>query len=99
MVIEAYREVEIDLLQTDPETLPSVSLESLARQYPALATLLQRPQVREAYGIPGEGPWSVVLAGYVMNALVRTAEVIRRQPYKAESGDEFFPPRRTSGRR
>jgi hypothetical protein len=94
VVIEAYREIEITLLQTEPATLPAVSLDSLERQYPDLAPMLQRPKVREDYGIPGDGPWPVVLAGYVMNALVRTAEEVRRQPYTAESGDEFFPSRR-----
>jgi hypothetical protein len=50
--------------------------------------------VIEAYGIPGEGPWPVVLAGYVINALVRPEEEIRRVPHTARLGDEFFPSRR-----
>jgi hypothetical protein len=93
-VIESYREIGIDLLLTDPNNLPAVSLETLVRQYPDLATLLHNPAVREKYGIPGDGPWSVVLAGYVMNALNRTAEEIRRQPHTADVGEAFFPSHR-----
>lgn len=93
-VIESYREAGIELLLTDLNSLPAVSLETLVRQYPDLAALLHNPMVREKYGIPGDGPWSVVLAGYVMNALNRTTEEIRRQPHTADVGDEFFPSRR-----
>ena len=92
-VIESYREIEIDFLRTDADSLPAVPLETLMRQYPDLVNLLQNPKVREAYGIPGEGPWPVVLSGYVINALDRTAEEIRRVPHTAQAGDEFFPSR------
>jgi hypothetical protein len=93
-VIESYREIDIHLLRTDADSLPAVSLETLVRQYSDLETLLQNPKVREAYGIPGEGPWPVALAGYVMNALDRLEEEIRRVPHTAQTGDEFFPARR-----
>lgn len=91
-VIESYRETEIHLLRIDAEGLPAVSLETLLRQYPDLESLLQNPKVREAYGIPGEGPWPVVLAGYVINAMNRAEEEIRNSPHSARIGDEFFPP-------
>ncbi len=94
LVIESYREIDIPLLHTDAESLPAVPLETLVRQYPDLESLLKNPRVREAYGIPGDGPWPVVLAGYVMNAMNRTEEEIRSTPHKAEAGDEFFPSRR-----
>lgn len=93
-VIECYREIDIHLLMTDADSLPAVSLETLVRQYPDLESLLQNPKVRDAYGIPGDGPWPVVLAGYVMNALNRTVEEIRRVPHTARAGDEYFPSRR-----
>lgn len=89
-VIESYREIGIPLLRTDAEGLPAVSLETLVRQYPDLETVLQNPRMREAYGIPGEGPWPVVLAGYVINALDRAEDEIRRVPHTPEGGDEFF---------
>ena len=43
--------------------------------------------------IPGDGPWPVVLAGYVLNSLNRDEDEIRSAPYNATAGDEFFPPR------
>jgi hypothetical protein len=96
LVIESYREVGIPLLHTDANDLPAVPLEVLIRQYPELESLLQNPRVRETFGIPGEGPWPVVLAGYAMNALDRAEEEIRATPHTAAAGDEFFPSRRVA---
>jgi hypothetical protein len=94
-VIEAYRDAGIDLLHTDPNALPSVSLEILIGQYPAVGQRLLNPRMRERYGIPGDGPWPVVLASYVMNALARPEVEIRAHPHTAMAGDEFFPSRRS----
>ena len=93
-VIEAYREAGIDLLRTDPGELPPVSLETLATQYPHAESSLQDPKMRQRFGIPGDGPWGVVLAGYVLNAVDRSSTDIRTQPYTATPGDEYFPSRR-----
>jgi hypothetical protein len=95
-VIEAYREAGIDLLRTDPAALPPVSLDILMEQYPNVAPLLRNPRFRKRYGleVPDDGPWHVVLAGYVVNALDRPEEEIRTRPHTAEAGDEFFPSRR-----
>jgi hypothetical protein len=95
-VIEAYREAGIILLRTDPESLPSVPLEILTDQYPDVGQLLQNPRFRERNGIPGDGPWPVVLSSYVLNALARPEEEIRSRPHMAEVGDEFFPSRRAN---
>lgn len=90
-VIEAYREIGINLLRTEPDSLPLVDLPTLVRQYPDLSRLLQNPRVRQDHGIPGDGPWPVVLAGYVMNALDRPETAIRGGSYQPARGDEFFP--------
>ena len=95
-MIEAYREVDIDVLETESERLPFVSLDALKTQYPESARLLDNPQVREAFGIRGDGPWAVVLAGYVLNSLDRLEAEIRLTPYRASVGDEFFPSRSSS---
>jgi hypothetical protein len=92
-VLESYRFANIDLLQTDPAMLPPVPLDVLIRQYPTFEQVLRYPRFRERMGIPGDGPWPVVLAGYVINALNRPEPEIRAIPYRANEGDEFFPTR------
>jgi len=93
-VIEAYREARIDVLATRRDDLPVVSLDTLKTQYPGFAGHLDHLRLRDRLGIPGDGPWPVVLAGYVVNALNRPEAEIRATPYRAIVGDEFFPPRR-----
>jgi len=92
-VLEAYREAQIDLLRTNVALLPLVGLDALKVQYPVFAPLLNSPRVRAEFGIGGDGPWPVVLAGYVINALDRPETAIRSTPYRATAGDEFFPTR------
>jgi hypothetical protein len=93
-VIEAYREARIDVLRTEGDNLPLVSLDALKTQYPRFARHLDNRRLRNQLGIPGEGPWPVVLAGYVLNALDRAVTEIRLRPFRASPGDEFFPSRR-----
>lgn len=92
-VVEAYRDAGIELLNLEDEVLPSVSLDTLKMAYPDHASSLDRVQLRAAYGLDGEGPWPVLLAGYVMNAMAREANEIRASPHTARIGDEFFPSR------
>jgi hypothetical protein len=92
-VIEAYHEAGIDVLTFADEDLPPVSLDALKTQYPRFAGLLDSDRMREELGIPGDGPWRVVLAGYVMNALDRPESAIRSLRYSPQPGDEFFPRR------
>ena len=91
-VIEAYRDAGIDLVVTDPGRLPRVALETLQQAYRDQADRLRNPAIRSRFGLEGGPPWPVVLAGYVLNALNRTVDEIRRGPYTPASGDEFFPP-------
>lgn len=91
-VIEAYREAGIELLVTDD--VPPLKLDTITTAYRSGASLLERPRWREEMGLTGDGPWPVVLAGYVINALDRPEDEIRSAPYVAAAGDEFFPPRR-----
>ena len=95
-VIEAYRDADLKLVVTEPSRLPRVDLETLTNAYSDVAHLLRIPARRSRFGLQGDGPWPVVLAGYVMNALNRTAEEIRDGPYTPASGDEYFPARRSS---
>ena len=87
-VIDAHREVEIDLLDTDDDNLPEVSQKELVAAYPEV----DRMDVtrRERLGLKGDGPWRVVLAGYVCHSLNRPSEVIRSVPYKPRVTDKRF---------
>ena len=93
-VIEAYREAGINVLQTGRGELPLVSLDALKAQYPFAERRLDKPEDREKLGIPGDGPWPVVLAGYVLNALDRPGAEVRSSTFRAIDGDAYFPSRR-----
>lgn len=92
-VVEAYRDAGIDLVALDDASLPTVSLDTLKQTYSDQARRLDNPALRQAYGLTGDGPWPVLLAGHIINAMARDTEVIRQTPYTASTGDEFFPPR------
>jgi hypothetical protein len=91
-VIEAYREAGVELLRTDLALLPLVTLDELKSQYPDLARHLDKEKERQKLGIGGDGPWPVLLAGYVLNSLARTSAEIHATPYLSRPGDGFFPP-------
>jgi hypothetical protein len=87
-VIEAYRFAGLDLLITDQGRIPPVGLHLLDAAYPGIAA---SPRLRAHFKLQGDGPWNVVLAGYVLNALNRPADAIRREPHQPTRGDAFFP--------
>lgn len=96
-VIEAYRAAGIDLLHTFDDDIPMCSLQDLLLAYPDVSDHLQNAafRQREQINLPGEGPWPVVLPGYVLNALAREEEVLRTEgPYHAVPGDEYYPSHR-----
>lgn len=92
-IIEMYREAGVSLLATDMDKLPLVSIDVLTLAYPDAAAHLQSEVLRKRFGLEGDGPWPVVMAGYVLNALNRDEAAIRSAPYQAQSGDQYFPPR------
>jgi hypothetical protein len=91
-VIEAYRFAGLNLLITDEGHIPPIGIGLLNAAYPGIA---DNPCLRTHFKLHGSGPWNVVLAGYVLNALDRSVEAIRRAPYRPVIGDAFFPARRT----
>ena len=93
-VVEAYRFVGIVLLLTGEDVLPTVPLPVLVAAYPDLRDLLENARLRERYNLPGDGPWPVLLAGYVLNALDRD-DIRGATPYRANLGDEYFPSKRS----
>lgn len=78
-VIECYRSVQINLIDDSlPGNLPEVSLDIIIEAYGQDATDEER---RTTIGIPGPGPWRIILAGYVFHSLNRPSEAIRQTPH------------------
>lgn len=88
-VLEAYNFARITLL--DPGVLPAVGMDVLASAYPIQIRLLDSGMVAgEALGLSGNGPWPLLLCGYLFHSLARTAIEIREQPYSPTIEDRFF---------
>src|SRR6185437_15528756 len=92
-VIEAYRFAGIDLLTTDAGSLPPVGVELLRLAYPDQHRTLDNPRLRTSLGLEGDGPWPIVLSGYLLHSLARAEAGIRSGPYHPQPGDEYFPAR------
>jgi len=86
-IIEAFREIGIDLLETDESKLPAITYKQLTEIYPEAA---RRPHMFHRFGLTGNGPWPIVLCGYVMHAFDRTEDEIRGSAYLPIAGDELF---------
>ena len=87
-ILAGHLEVDIELLQIDDESLPNVEWATIISAYPDAE---RRRQQLHKYGLEGDGPWKVVLPGYVLHALNRAEDQIRQKPYLANEGDEVFP--------
>jgi hypothetical protein len=89
-VFEAYRSARIRLLE--PDALPTVDMTTIEAAYPVPARLLAASRVTpDSLGLKGNGPWPVLLCGYLFHALDREADVIRQSPYTPVGGDQYFP--------
>lgn len=86
-VLDAHLRVSVSLLMIDKEALPEVTRKTLEAAYPSI---FRNPHLLNGFGLQGNGPWRVVLAGYVLHALDRSRDEIRAEPYLAQGGDEFF---------
>lgn len=87
-VIEAYASIEIDLVDTDESSLPLVPKELVAAVYGETAIRLARSR---DFGIDGDGPWPIVMAGYVLNSLNRDADEVRKGSHTPTLDDCYFP--------
>jgi hypothetical protein len=98
-VVEAYRDAGIDLIDID--AVPAIDLQMIYRAYPDLERVEANPPLRsrmgirshEDLGLAGDGPWPVLLPGYVLHSLARNTDAIREEPYSPNAGDECFPRR------
>lgn len=86
-VLDAHRQVDVVLLVIDKQDLPEVTKRTISAAYSDI--LENRPRL-ERFGLRGEGPWRLVLAGYVLHALDRSSDEILAEPYVAKNGDELF---------
>jgi len=93
-VYECYKDVDITLV--DIMTVPSVSIEPLKMAFPDQQRNLDRPERRKKFGLTEDGPWPVLLPGYLFHSLNRDADEIRRAPYQVKPGDECFPRRESA---
>lgn len=93
-VLECYRSIGIDLVNTDERDLPDVDFDMLVKAYPEIEkerVLARRGLSRDDLGIGGNGPWRLVLAGYVFHALDKiTEEDPRSDPYTPETATEAY---------
>ena len=97
-VLECYRSIGIDLVNTEERDLPNVDFDMLVEAYPEIArekVFARQGLTRDELGIPGEGPWRIVLAGYVFHALdAITDEDAKSRTYRPASVAEAHFPRR-----
>lgn len=88
-VLEAYKKARIQIVNLD--ALPPVEIEDIRLAYPRLLTLIESFGVSlEDLGLVGDGPWPVLLCGYLFHSFNRPAEDIRRESYSPSIEDRFF---------
>jgi len=84
-VYEAYRTAGIELLNID--RVPPVEYEVLKRAYP----VIEMKYINRAdFGLEGDGPWPVLLCGYLFHSLKRDSAQIRAEAYSPRAEDRFF---------
>jgi hypothetical protein len=89
-VLDCYRSIDIALIDwKDADNLPEVDLELVAHAY---GNEVRRDRLRQRLGLSGNGPWKIVLAGYVMHAFNRSDDDTRRSPHvPATVAEKDFP--------
>ncbi len=88
-VFEAYKKARIKLL--DSNDLPMVDIAVIRLAYPGQVRLIESGRTSlETLGLEGDGPWPVLLCGYLFHALNRDANVIRKEPYAPSIADRCF---------
>lgn len=75
-VFHVYSRIGIELTPTE-NNLPEVSFDEICSHYPHLIRLRM---LAKQCGLEGDGPWRVLLAGYVINSFTRSDAEIRSGP-------------------
>jgi hypothetical protein len=81
-VVTAYKQAGIQLVVQEP-ALPPLDLSTVREVWSHIAR--GRDPVRmkrhlEGWGLKGDGPWNVLVPGYILHALNQTREVLPYQP-------------------
>ena len=88
-VYECYKQAGIQLL--DVTNQPVVDLDRIRNCYPVFSRLLDITKSRNLMGLTGDGPWPVMLCGYLFHSLARGDDEIRSTPYCPQASDAHFP--------
>jgi hypothetical protein len=78
----------LDLLDRTDGEFPRIDIATLQSCFPDLS-LTRRLLGR--YGVTGNGPWPVVMPGYLMHALARFKSALRPTAYLPQTSDVEFP--------
>jgi hypothetical protein len=71
----------------DEASLPLVPLSELIAIWP----IASNERLRAALGLPGAGPWDVLLPGYVFHAVAQAGPRPFRLPFRAQTEHAVFP--------
>lgn len=83
-VMDCYRSIGINLIDDSrDENLPEVTLDMVVATYGPIVK-----RYKDQVGIPGTGPWRIVLAGYIFHSLNRDSDAIRRTPFTPAGIDD-----------
>jgi hypothetical protein len=88
-VFECY--LDLGIILVDLDALPLVDDSTLETAYPVLPLILKDPVWRIHVGLIDDGPWPVLLPGYLFHSLSRGSDQIRQTAYQPQPGDECFP--------
>ena len=77
--LACYEAAGIDLVTLDENVLPKISFGELQRHNDSHH--LNSERIRQRCGLDGTGPWSIVLAGYVLRSFERSDDEIRAKPF------------------
>ena len=87
-VFEAYKRARIVLFEE--QQMPPITIGKIKEAYHREARLLEVQATRESLGLAGDGPWPLMLCGYIFHSLGRDPGVVRGTPYVIRAGDERF---------
>ncbi len=78
------------VIKTGEDVLPKVDIEYICKAYPFIAKRIKNPEFRKDMGLSGDGPWPILLAGYILRAMEQGD--LQARPYQPANKEEAcFP--------